>query len=269
MTRKSRYWLGVFLGSLTGYALVLFAWWIVSLADANSNLPTLVAYPGVFLIPFSMGVVAAWIWKPLGFSKGQHSKHSLTIWLISSLGAAVVLREGAVCLVIAAPLLWLFIALGAQFGRTWFKYSPDKLNLSIFPLLLLAVAADALHPSEKTTEVTDEILVRASPEKIFPFVVSFPRITTAPTHWLQVAGLPEPVQSTSDGAFVGAKRECIFSNGLVFPERITELVPNEKLTFIVTEQPRDPELLGHFFLHTGQFELCSRVAISLTDVGGL
>ncbi len=255
MSRRKTYWLGVGLSAVSGYALILFTWWLVSLCETGNDAVKYVGYPSMFLVPFGMGIVAAYVWKPLGFNKTERFIRSVVIWFVSSLGAAAVFHEGTVCLVIAAPLLWLFIFFGTLAGDAWFRRSRSKLHLSIFPLLLLAIAGDALHPSEKNTVITDELLIHVPPNKVFPFVVQFPPITDAQSHWLNHFGLPEPVQSTSDGAFVGANRQCIFSNGLIFPERITELVPNQKLTFIVTEQPRDPELLGHFFLHSGQFEL--------------
>ena len=62
-------------------------------------------------------------------------------------------------------------------------------------------------------------------------------------------------ETTCEGEFVGARRECIFSNGLVFKETVAELEPQRLLTFDIVEQPRDPELLGHVTLHRGQFEL--------------
>ena len=251
MSPARRYWLGVFAGCVSGYLLVLLAWVLARHADETGN----IIYPSLFIVPTGMGFIAEIVWKPLAFGRGQLFKHSGVVTLFSCAGAAIVFHEGAVCLVMAAPLLWLFVYTGAAIGREYFRRSPEKMNLVVLPLFLIAFVGDVLHPSEKTSEVVDELLIHAPPEKVFPFVVEFPVIREASTHWLHIAGLPEPVQSTSEGPFVGASRQCIFSNGLIFQERITELVPNQRLTFTVTEQPRDPELLGHFFLNTGQFEL--------------
>lgn len=68
-------------------------------------------------------------------------------------------------------------------------------------------------------------------------------------------GMPSPVQSTADGLHVGANRKCIFSNGYVFDEKIVTYQPNVNLTFDITSQPRDPEIMGHIDILRGQFIL--------------
>jgi hypothetical protein len=86
-------------------------------------------------------------------------------------------------------------------------------------------------------------------------VLAFPEIPDKPSYWIFRLGLPYPTQTTNGGDFVGADRQCMFSNGIVIKEKVAEFVPREKLTFDVAEQPTDPEAYGHITLHRGQFVL--------------
>ncbi len=67
--------------------------------------------------------------------------------------------------------------------------------------------------------------------------------------------MPSPVESTVTGYHLGAGRKCIFSNGYVFDEKIVTYDVNRNLTFDVTHQPRDPEIMGHIDILRGQFLL--------------
>jgi hypothetical protein len=103
--------------------------------------------------------------------------------------------------------------------------------------------------------VTDEIRIAAPSSKVWPHVLAFPEIPDAPNYWLFRVGLPYPVETTNGGDFVGADRACRFSGGVVFKEKVAELVPGKLLTFDIVEMPQDPELTGHLEAHRGQFEL--------------
>jgi hypothetical protein len=54
---------------------------------------------------------------------------------------------------------------------------------------------------------------------------------------------------------VGAKRDCIFTGGLVFGEVITIAEKNQHLKFKIVSQPRDPEILGHADVLSGEMRL--------------
>jgi hypothetical protein len=129
------------------------------------------------------------------------------------------------------------------------------LQLTIFPLLALITLGESVYHSERQAVVTDRILIQAPPTRVWPHVLAFPEIPDAPDYWIFRVGLPYPTTTTNGGNFVGADRQCIFSNGVVIKERVVEFVPNEKLTFDVAEQPADPEAYGHITLHRGQFVL--------------
>ena len=246
--------LGIFVANAIGGVLLFVLVWLIG-AYKNSDVTTLIAWPSFFLIPFFVGVVAAWFWRELRRTLGWSFLDALWVTLVGLAAAAIVLREGTVCLVIVSPALYVFILCGILLGRVWFRPDYSKLSLTIFPLLALVTLGESLYHSEQLGGVTDRIVIHAPPAKVWPHLLAFPEIPDSPDYWIFRLGLPYPTQTTNGGNFVGAERQCIFSNGVVIKERVTELIPNEKLTFDVAEQPADPEAYGHITLHRGQFVL--------------
>jgi hypothetical protein len=215
----------------------------------------LIFYPSFFLLPLLIGLIATWFYRRLNRSLGITFLDALWVSLVAVGAAAIVLREGVVCLVIVFPLLYGLVLTGLLLGRIWFRPDYSKLQLSVFPLLLLLIVTDAFSNSAERAIVTDEILIHATPDKVWPHVLAFPEIPDRPDYWIFRLGLPYPTQTTNGGNFVGADRQCMFSDGIVIKERVAEFVPNEKLTFDIVEQPSHPEAYGHITLHRGQFVL--------------
>jgi len=246
--------LGILLANAIG-ATLLFAVTLFVGAFRHGDIWALVAWPSFFLVPFFVGLVAACLWRSLNRTLGWSFLDALWVTLVGLAAAVIILHEGVVCLVIVSPALYLFVVCGILLGRLWFRPNYSKLQLTIFPLLALLTLGESVYHSEEQAVVTDRILIRAPPAKVWPHVLAFPEIPDAPDYWIFRLGLPYPTQTTNGGNFAGADRQCIFSNGVVIKERVAEFVPNEKLTFDVPEQPTDPEAYGHITLHRGQFLL--------------
>jgi hypothetical protein len=221
----------------------------------NNRFEGAIAYPSFILLPLIVGLVAAWFFRRLKRGLGITFLDALWVSLVGVGAAAIVLREGVVCLVIVFPALYALILTGLLLGRIWFRPDYSKLQLSIFPLLVLLIVTDAFYSSTQRAVVTDEILIQATPDQVWPHVLAFPDIPDRPAYWIFRLGLPYPTQTTNGGNFVGADRQCMFSDGIVIKERVVEFVPREKLTFDIVEQPTHPEAYGHITLHRGQFVL--------------
>jgi hypothetical protein len=214
-----------------------------------------VVYPSLIAIPFAIGLTAAWVWRPLDLGIGQTLLHSLSCLVLGLAAAWLFLGEGTICLVIVSPILYGGILAGALAGRAWLRKSNDRLNLSLAPVLMLAIGSEPAFRTPDTGVATDEIRIAASPARVWPHVLAFSVIPDAPDYWLFRMGLPYPTETTNGGNFVGANRACRFSGGAVFKEKVSEFEPNRLLTFDIVEMPRDPELLGHLDAQRGQFEL--------------
>jgi hypothetical protein len=245
----------LFLGMLAGNAAGGLACLLAFALYKSAKDPAVVGYPSLILIPFMIGIIAAWVWRPLKMSILEVLGHSLSCTALGLLAAFLAFHEGWVCLVIAAPIVYIGTLAGVLVGRAWFRKANDRLNVCLAPLLVLAVAGEPAIRGPHTGVVTDEIRIAAPPSRVWPHVLAFPEIREKPGYWLFRLGLPYPVDTTNAGDFVGADRACRFSGGAVFREKVAALEPGKRLAFDIVEMPRDPELLGHLDAHRGQFEL--------------
>ena len=224
-------------------------------------------WPSLILVPIAMGIVAAYFWRNLSFSLWKYFLCWVVTSLISPVGAYFAFKEGAVCLLIGFPILFVCGFAGVLLGRLLFKSKTAAMNLSVIPMLLIATLAEGKMRQDQRRVVEDRIRINAPATQVWNYVVSFPAMDAAPNYWLNKIGLPSPLATTCQGAFVGAARECIFSDGLVFKESVSEITPARLLTFDIVEQPSDPELLGHLTLHRGQFQLIDNNDGTTTLIG--
>lgn len=207
------------------------------------------------VLPILMGIIGAWYWRHENLGWASILGRSATNMFIAIALSGLFLHEGIICLIIVSPLLFVFIAIGGLVGRAMFKKNNDTLNMSITSLLLIVYVINAASKPEYVNEVSDTITINAPIKKVWPLVVAYDRNTSDNKYWLFKAGLPSPVQSTVAAYKVGADRKCIFSNGYAFDERIVTYDENRNLTFDITNQPRDPEIMGHIDIMRGQFLL--------------
>lgn len=213
------------------------------------------SFPSFLLTPIFSGFVASFCWRRLQPSLGGVALGVLGQVMMILVGAAVILKEGIICLLIVAPLFYGASLAGALIGRVIFRKDMTKMRLSFIPLIAVAIVVEPLFRTPENGVVVDEILIKASPARVWPNLTSFPPIQTPPKFWMFKLGLPYPMETTSGGDYVGADRSCIFSDNMVFEEKVCELVTNENLTFDITKLPQHPELIGHITPYRGQFLL--------------
>jgi uncharacterized membrane protein YhaH (DUF805 family) len=234
---------------------------------------------GLFVgMPFCLGlgsVVLFGLTKPQPFS---------TCMLVATGAAAVVFlgmlffaMEGAICLIMAAPIGFVLVALGGIVGyaiqaRPW--STEDNLwsvrdNLSTFLLLVcllpaLTAAEAAQHPEPPLLEVTTTVDIDAPAQCVWRQVLSFPELAE-PQEWLFRCGVAYPMRAEILGHGPGAVRHCIFSTG-AFVEPIEVWDEPRELSFSVAEQPEPmrewspyaihPPHLDHYLVsHRGRFLL--------------
>jgi hypothetical protein len=212
----------------------------------------------VFLtVPLAMGLV-------MGLAFGREEVRRATLFLSSLLlplvGIAcsmLFFREGIICVIMAFPLIWAATLIGVGIGRLLIRYTRrDRTYAIAAPLLLATIGVDALLPKTFVTSVTTVSQpIHATPAQLWPEIVSMGRIPETPTYWLCKIGLPAPVEVIAESPVVGAKRDCIFTGGLVFGEVITIAEKDQHLKFKIVSQPRDPEILGHADVLSGEMRL--------------
>jgi hypothetical protein len=178
----------------------------------------------------------------------------------------VTAAEGALCLIMAAPLGIGIGAMGAALGRR-IAIRDRSLAGALMAVVVLPVSAtfDAASPPTELREVRSAIEIAAPPDAVWRNVIAFPPLP-APRELVFRAGVAYPVRAVISGQGVGAVRRCVFSTG-AFVEPITRWEPGSRLSFDVDSQPRPlqewcpyrdvaaPHLDGYFLSRRGEFRL--------------
>jgi len=256
------------LGALALVTLIFSHWNVQRLSDTGRWTAGILGFSQFLLIPFGMGFVASYFWLDrYGILQNFQPRAGKRLPFVGAgasflntffacCGAAFVLREGSVCLIMASPLLWLFMWLGIQAGVHFWRKNPF-LSASLVPLfLLLFASAEANRPPAPVVSVSTEFHSSASPRSLWRYTANYPRNPHTPTWWLYRVGLPAPVQSVG-AATVGGRRDCLLSGDVQIGEKIVVAQPNRKLEFIIDRQPQHPEIVHHCTLVRGRIELRS------------
>ena len=242
---------------LHGYvASNLFALLVLGLTSViSAREDSTLVFSEFVILPIVMGIIASWFWRNLEPKGGYLTINAVLNSMLAIALSYIFLGEGIICLIIVSPLIITFMITGTFIGKSMFKKNNQTLNVSVFSLLLVFFIADSLSNHHYENVVADEIVIQARPEEVWKHVVAFERIEQKNEFWLFQIGMPSPMQTTVTGNHLGAGRKCIFSNGYVFDEKIVTYKPEENLTFDITHQPQDPEIMGHIDILRGQFLL--------------
>jgi hypothetical protein len=229
---------------------------------------------GVFVaLPFLVGFISVLLYCRNAPERtwGACGKIAMGSTLLVGTGAFIAGFEGMVCLLMAAPLVFLLAWAGGVLAwslqaRFWRRRSSPALLLLLLLSTPLLMGAEAAVPRRAPVyEVRTAVEIAAPPETVWRNVVSF-RQLPLPGDWLFHTGLAYPVRAEIQGAGVGAIRYCEFSTG-AFVEPITVWDEPRLLAFRVTANPpalqelspygtiRPPHVEGFLVSKQGQFRL--------------
>jgi len=228
---------------------------------------------GLFVaLPFCLGLFSVLVYS-YHVPRTYSSCIAVALMPIALLGAVLllVMIEGVICILMAAPFALALAALGGMLGYAiqagyWLhKGTPAMLSI----VFLFTPAFQSVEHWAKlqpeTFEVRTAIEVNAPPEKVWNQVVAFAEIPP-PKELLFRAGIAYPIRAEISGHGVGAVRHCIFSTG-PFVEPIEVWDEPRLLRFGVTANPaplnelspygniQPPHLRGYFVSEKGQFSL--------------
>ena len=191
------------------------------------------AYTLFTVVPVLIGAIASLITRP-ATGLGAVAVGG-GVGLLASLSLLALGLEGAICVVMAAPLTTPLGMLGS-----WLVYkanSAEAATGSIVMFLLLPSAS--LTWDAKTVppvfEVSSSIEIAAPPERVWKHVVTFSELPE-PHEWYFRAGIAYPRRARIEGTGVGAVRYCEFSTG-PFVEPIEVWDEPRLLRFAVTANP--------------------------------
>ncbi len=252
--------LGVFGGAAVAAAMVAVAG--AALGDYGWSL--------FVATPFAMGAVSSAAFnRPAVQGLGATLAVAALSLLVAGAALIAFALEGALCLLMVAPLAAVTSMLGAVIVRALvLRRRPPSLSaLSALILCtpLSALAARASPEPVGAREVMTAIEIDAPPDRVWPHVIGFSELPP-PSPLVFRLGIAYPVRARIDGEGVGAVRHCEFSTG-AFVEPIAVWDPPRQLAFDVAAQPppmteqspyrelHPPHLDGYFRSLRGEFRL--------------
>jgi len=195
-----------------------------------------------FATPVVAGAVAAFVLNQ-GRRVGLGANFGMIVMmnLVSFIAMLVLGLDGAICLLMAFPLLCPLSFLGALVGRAVATAAlRGKANerpgmITVMVLLPFTLLLETFDDRRPLHSVTTSVVVAAPPSVVWQQVVAFPEITK-PLPWYFKLGIAAPMRARIDGHGVGATRHCEFTTG-AFIEPITVWNPPSHLAFDVASQP--------------------------------
>ena len=152
--------------------------------------------------------------------------------------------EGWACWIMVLPLFLIAASIGGLIGG-YFKLrnKDNKLYISVLTLFPLFVAPleHFIGNIPGTYEAYTYIDINSTPDKIWQNVTRVKEIPSEQnTGWLtKNLGFPRPIKAELNFLGIGAHREAIFSNGLVFHETVTEYIDKKKMVFTIKAFPHE------------------------------
>ncbi len=228
---------------------------------------------GLFVaLPFCLGLFSVLVYS-YHVPRTYSSCIAVSLVPIALLGAVLllVMIEGVICILMAAPFALALAAFGGMLGYAmqagyWLhKGTPATLMVVLLFTPAFQGVERWVKPQAETFEVRTAIEVNAPPEKVWNQVVAFAEIPP-PTELLFRAGIAYPIRAEISGHGVGAVRHCIFSTG-PFAEPIEVWDEPRLLKFGVTANPaplnelspygniQPAHLHGYFVSKQGEFLL--------------
>src|SRR5207245_11748124 len=131
-------------------------------------------WPSLILVPMAMGIAAAYFWRSLSFSLWEYFLWWVITSLVAPIGAYLFFREGAVCLLIGFPILFVCGFAGVLIGRLLFKSKTAAINLSVILVLLIATLTEGKLRPDQQRVVEECLFINAASAALWPSDVSFP-----------------------------------------------------------------------------------------------
>ncbi len=199
----------------------------------------------LFLLPSIVGALTVYFSSDEKAKRGNYQIFApwvpIFIFFIITLVFAI---EGWPCLVMILPIFLIAASIGGLFGGYFKKKKRDnKVYVSVIVLLPLLVSPieNYIGANTKPYEAYTFIDINAPAEKIWSNVTRVTEISMEEDKGLltNLLHFPRPVKAELNYEGVGAYREAIFTNGLVFHETVTEYIDQEKMSFTIKALPHE------------------------------
>jgi hypothetical protein len=222
----------VVFGVIVGVALALFS---VALGALFFRV---YAY-GVFMVaPFFIGLASGYlINRRVDMRVGRTLSTISWITLLCGVALMAAALEGAVCIVMAAPLAFVAAILGALIGRWWVRRGRAATPHAFvgFAVLPVFFAVESMIIGTGNFGAFSSIEVEADESRVWTALLAMGNIREEPALAFRL-GVSYPLGAEIKGAGVGAIRYGRFSTGTAV-ERVTAWQPGRELALQVLSEP--------------------------------
>jgi hypothetical protein len=209
---------------------------------------------GLFIwLPLVLGAVATMLHAyKRSVDKISCFKITTATLFIFCIGLLTFAFEGLICIIMAAPIGFLFAWIGYLIGYELIRSKTINTTVAMSLMIVsmpMISGFEYLNKDLKETlrSVKTSVVINATTESVWNNVVVFPHLKE-PTELLFKAGIAYPINAKIKGKGVGAIRYCNFSTGS-FIEPITTWQQPKLLAFNVAEQPATMKEISLYDLH--------------------
>lgn len=219
-------------------AALAFCLGVYLLLDAVRPDSGLIGFSFLLVLPAVVCAFVAYVADPW-------REHSIRVYLLVPLWlllavmpvSIIFLKEGAICVVILSPL-WMISGMAGSGFTYWARHRiRDGKNycmaLVVIPLVSMQIEPTIVLPVSAFT-VEREIVVNATPDKIWPLLEGIPDVKNGEGAWnfsQDIIGVPRPIGAKLVGKNVGADRLAKWTYGINFREQITQWEPNRSISW--------------------------------------
>lgn len=232
----------VAIGIPTAYAVALRLFFGI---NTWNDLFSVMSTTFLFLLPTIVGALTVYL-SPI--EKAKSLVYQIFIpWIPVFLFLIITLMlviEGWACWVMILPVFMIASSVGGIIGgllKSWIDKSKLQISFLVFLPLFIGPIESMIETIPGTYKAYTFIDIDAPAEKIWDNVTRVREIPEAQdTGYLtKFLGFPRPIKAELDFEGVGAYREAVFTNGLVFHETVTEYTDNKKMVFNIKAYPHE------------------------------
>jgi hypothetical protein len=227
---------------------------------------------GMFVIsPFVIGATTGYFAnRTSDVGAWRTSQFVMGAAVLGGIALIVAALEGAVCIVLAAPVGLGAAVIGGFLGRaialsTRGSWRQTASGVALLPLVF---ALETVLATTTSFDTSEAVIIDAPAEAVWKSIVQMQPLDEPPPLPFRL-GVAYPRGGEIVGEGVGAVRRGEFSTGTA-TERVTEWVPGRKLAFVVVddvpamrelspyENVHAPHVIGYFRTTSTSFELVER-----------
>ncbi len=192
----------------------------------------------IFFVPFAIGFLATYLARERSLVRALFFPNAPA--LTSLFFALLLAWEGVICILLWLPLFMVMSSLGGFVGYLVVRFWKDKSGRAAVGIVVLlpfgaSFPESRIEAPQQVRRVETTIAIAGPPEVVWNEIVRVPAIGEDEHSfaWSHLIGFPRPIAAESSGTGVGSVREASFERGVVFHEKVTEFVPNERLSFTI------------------------------------